>query len=189
MKTRLLDMARGKYAWPVLALVAFVESSIFPIPPDVMIIPMVLANRRKAWRIAGVCTLASVAGGVAGYMIGAYAWSTIGQPLLDLYGKKESFDAFQAWFHQYGFWAVFGAGLTPFPYKVITIASGFSHINLAVFMTASVLARGGRFFLEAALLRFFGARAKTLIERHFALLVTVIFAVIIASFVIIKWLS
>ncbi len=188
MKTRLRDMARGKYAWPLLALIAFMESSIFPIPPDVMLIPMVLADRDKAWRLAGLCTAASVAGGVLGYMIGAFAWSTVGQPLLELYGSKESFDAFQAWFHQYGFWAVFGAGLTPFPYKVITIASGFSHINLAVFMTASVLARGGRFFLEAALLRFFGIRAKSLIERHFAVLVSAIFILLLLGFLAVKWL-
>ena len=188
MKTRLLAMARGKYAWPLLALVAFVESSIFPIPPDVMVIPMVLADRRKAWRVAAVCTIASVAGGLLGYGIGALAWSSIGQPLLDLYGKQDSFEAFQAWFHQYGFWAVFGAGLTPFPYKVITIASGVSHINLFVFMLASVLARGGRFFLEAALLKFLGERAQTLIERHFALLLSAVFAVLLASFVLLKWL-
>ncbi len=188
MKTRLRDMARGKYAWPLLALVAFVESSIFPIPPDVMLIPMVLADRRKAWRLAGVCTLASVAGGVLGYLIGAFAWSTVGQPLLSLYGSTQSFEAFQAWFHHYGFWAVFGAGLTPFPYKVITIASGFSHINLAVFMIASVLSRGGRFYLEAALLRFFGEHARTLIERHFALLVTAIFLVLLLGFAAVKWL-
>lgn len=186
MKSRLLNLARGKYAYPALALVAFVESSVFPIPPDVMVIPMVLADRRKAWLIATICTIASVAGGLLGYMIGAFAWDTIGQPLLELYGKQESFETFRAWFEQYGFITVFGAGLTPFPYKVITIASGFSHINLGVFMIASTLARGGRFFLEAALLRLLGDRAQSLIEQHFALLVSAVFALVIISFLGLK---
>jgi membrane protein YqaA with SNARE-associated domain len=186
MKSRLLALSKGKYAYPSLAFVAFIESSVFPIPPDVMVIPMVLADRTKAWRIATVCTIASVAGGLLGYVIGAFAWDTIGQPLLELYGKQDSFEAFRAWFERYGFLAVFGAGLTPFPYKVITIASGFSHINLAVFMTASVIARGGRFFLEAALLRLLGNRAQDLIERHFTGLVVGIFALVIASFMALK---
>jgi membrane protein YqaA with SNARE-associated domain len=186
MKSRLLSLSRGKYAYPALAFVAFIESSVFPIPPDVMVIPMVLADRRKAWLIATICTIASVAGGLLGYLIGAFAWDTIGQPLLELYGKQDSFDAFRVWFEKYGFMAVFGAGLTPFPYKVITIASGFSHINLAVFMTASVIARGGRFFLEAALLRLMGDRAQALIEKHFALIVTGIFAAVILSFLALK---
>jgi membrane protein YqaA with SNARE-associated domain len=186
MKSRLLALARGKYAYPGLAFIAFIESSVFPIPPDVMVIPMVLADRSKAWRIATVCTIASVAGGLLGYVIGAFAWDTIGQPLLELYGKQDSFEAFRVWFERYGFLAVFGAGLTPFPYKVITIASGFSHINLAVFMTASVIARGGRFFLEAALLRLLGDRAQGLIERHFTGLVVGIFALVIAGFLALK---
>jgi len=188
MKSRLLNLARGKYAYPALALVAFIESSVFPIPPDVMIIPMVLADRRKAWLIAGICTIASVAGGLLGYVIGAFAWDTIGQPLLEIYGKQDSFETFRLWFEKYGFMAVFGAGLTPFPYKVITIASGFSHINLAVFMTASVVSRGGRFFLEAALLRLMGDRAQALIEQHFALIVSAIFAAVILGFVALKFI-
>ncbi len=188
MKSRLLDLARGKQAYPALAIVAFIESSVFPIPPDVMIIPMVLADRKKAWVIATIGTLASVAGGILGYMIGAFAWDTIGQPLLDLYGKQDSFETFRAWFEEYGFLTVFGAGLTPFPYKVITIASGFSHINLGIFMIASVIARGGRFFMVAALVRLLGDRAQDLIEQHFALLVSAIFGVVILGFVALKFI-
>ncbi len=187
MKSRLLKLARGKHAYPALAFIAFIESSIFPIPPDVMIIPMVLAERKKAWLIAGIATIASVAGGLLGYIIGAFAWDSIGQPLLELYGKQDSFETFRVWFEKYGFMAVFGAGLTPFPYKVITIASGFSHINLAVFMIASIIARGGRFFLVAALLRVLGDRAQELIERHFAVLVTAIFAAVIVGFLALKF--
>ncbi len=188
MKSRLLTLARGKNAYPALALIAFIESSVFPIPPDVMVIPMVLADRKKAWVIASICTIASVAGGLLGYLIGAFAWDTIGQPLLELYGKQDSFETFRTWFEKYGFLTVFGAGLTPFPYKVITIASGFSHINLAIFMLASVIARGGRFFLEAALLRALGDQAQDLIERHFALLVSGIFAAVILGFVALKFI-
>lgn len=186
MKSKLLALARSKHALPALAFVSFIESSVFPIPPDVMVIPMVLADRRKAWLIAAVCTIASVAGGLLGYAIGALAWETIGEPIVALYGKEDSFETFRLWFEEYGFMAVFGAGLTPFPYKVITIASGFSHINLAVFFAASVIARSLRFFLEAAVLRFMGDRAQDLIERHFALLVTGIFALVILSFVALK---
>lgn len=186
MKSRLGTLARSKHAYPALAFVAFIESSIFPIPPDVMLIPMVLADRAKAWRIAAICTIASVAGGMLGYAIGALAWDAIGEPILAVYGKQESFEAFRSWFEEYGFLAVFGAGLTPFPYKVITIASGFSHINLGVFFAASVVARGLRFFLVAAVLRFMGERAQDLIERHFTLLVTAIFIVAALGFVALK---
>lgn len=186
MKNRMLALARGRYGIPALAAVAFIESSVFPIPPDVMLIPMVLADRKRAWTLALVCTLGSVAGGLLGYAIGALAWDSIGQPLLAMYGKEEAFNTFKSWFETYGFWTVFGAGLTPFPYKVITIASGVTHINLAIFILASVLARGARFFLVAGALRILGARAEGLIEKHFALFVTGVFAVVVASFLLIK---
>ncbi|MGH6944670.1 MAG: YqaA family protein, partial [Geminicoccaceae bacterium] len=128
----------------ILAALAFVESSIFPIPPDVLLIPMVLALPSRAWLIAGVCTLSSVAGGWLGYALGALLFETIGRPVLELYGDLDAFAAFQARYHEYGAWFVFGAGLTPFPYKVITIASGVTGLDLLTFTVASIFGRGLR---------------------------------------------
>jgi len=175
MKNKLLELARGKNALRALFGISFIESSVFPIPPDIMLIPMVLARPKRAWLIAGVCTLASVLGGVLGYAIGILAWETIGQPVLEFYGKQESYAVFKNWFEEWGFWAVFGAGFTPFPYKVITITSGSVHLNFLAFVAASVLARGGRFFLVAAIIRFAGERARVWIEKYFGWITLVLF--------------
>ncbi len=188
MKDRLLAAARGPHALRGLAVVSFIESSVFPIPPDVMLIPMVLADRKRAWLIAGVCTVASVLGGVAGYAIGLFAFESVGRPILETLGKMDSYAEFQAFFERWDFLAVFGAGLTPFPYKVITISSGAFHINFAAFMAASVLSRGLRFFAEAGLLYLVGERARGFIERRFGLILTGFFALLIASFVALRLL-
>ncbi|VAV96847.1 FIG139438: lipoprotein B [hydrothermal vent metagenome] len=187
MKDKLLQMARGKNAMRSLFGVAFIESWIFPIPPDVMLIPMVLARPQAAWRIAGICTLASVLGGILGYGIGWFAFTSIGQPVLEIYGKVEAYEAFKNWFDQWGFWAAFGAGFTPFPYKVITITSGAVHLNFIIFMLASVLSRGGRFFLVAAIIRFAGDRARAQIEKHFGLITLALFVMLALVFIGIKY--
>lgn len=176
-------MARGKNALRSLFGISFIESSVFPIPPDVMLIPMVLARPEKAWMIAGVCTLASVLGGVFGYVIGWLAWDSIGQPILEMYGKEDSYDVFKQWFENWGFMAVFGAGFTPFPYKVITLTSGSVQLNFAAFMVASVLSRGGRFFLVAAVIRFAGERARAKIEKHFGLITLALFVMLFFAFI------
>ena len=129
----LINAASGQYAMFVLFAVSFTESSFFPIPPDVMLIPMVLAARDRAWVIAGVATTASVMGGYFGYAIGYYGYDLIAKPILEFYGYIHQFDVFKGYYHQWGAWIVFGAGLTPFPYKVVTIASGAVHLNLWVF--------------------------------------------------------
>ncbi len=157
-----MAQAEKPYALWMLALIAFVESSVFPIPPDVLLIPMVLAAPGRAWLIATLCTVSSVAGGMLGYAIGALLFEAIGRPILDFYGYASQFAEFQTWYNDWGAWIVFGAGLTPFPYKVITIASGVTGLNLATFMIASVLARGGRFFAVAALLWWFGEPIRQL---------------------------
>lgn len=165
-----LDLATHKHAVAALALVSFVESSIFPIPPDVILIPMILAARDRAWAIAGMCTVASVLGGMVGYVIGALVFDQIGKPILDFYNYSPKFKEFTETYNNWGAWAVFFAGVTPFPYKVITILSGAAHLDLIVFSISSLLARGLRFFVVAALLWQFGEPIREFIERRLGFL-------------------
>ena len=185
---RTMALAAHRHAKWWLALISFVESSVFPIPPDVMLIPMVLARRTDAWRIAAVCTLASVAGGCAGYAIGFFLFDAVGRPLLEFYGQMEAFTEFQGCYNELGAWIVFGAGTTPFPYKVITIASGVTGLDFLVFTVASVLARGVRFFLVAGLLWYFGEPIRGFIERHLGKLTVLFFVLLLGGFVIAKFL-
>lgn len=171
-----------------LFLVAFAESSFFPIPPDVMIIPMVLATPDKAWRIAGLATLASVLGGYFGYGIGVFAFDLIAKPILEFYNALAQFHEFEDYYHEYGAWIVFGAGITPFPYKIITIASGVVHLDLVVFTVASFLARGMRFFLVAWLLKKYGAPMKVFIEKHLGILSVLFLLLLIGGFAALKYL-
>jgi len=183
-----LRQAASPHALWILALVSFIESSVFPIPPDVLLIPMVLAAPSRAWLIAAVCTVSSVAGGMLGYAIGALLFEGFGQPILEFYGYLEKFGDFQARYNEWGAWIVFGAGLTPFPYKVITIASGVTGLDLATFTIASVLARGLRFLLLAALLWRFGAPIKRFIENYLGWLTVAFFALLFGGFLVLKWL-
>lgn len=186
---RILALAEHRHALVILGVVAFIESSVFPIPPDVLLIPMVLAARRRAWVIASVCTAASVAGGVAGYGIGYYLFDSFGRPLLELYGYMENFAVFQAQFNVWGAWIVAVAGLTPFPYKIITIASGVTGLNPMVFMVASVLSRGLRFFMLAGLLWYFGPPIRRFIENHLGKLTVVFFIVLLGGFMVAGYLN
>jgi membrane protein YqaA with SNARE-associated domain len=167
--------------------VSFIESSVFPIPPDVMLIPMVLAQRAKAWWFATIATVGSVIGGVAGYAIGYFVFETLGQPILAFYGLTDAFQQFAERYNDWGAWIVFIAGVTPFPYKVITIASGATQLNLAVFMIASVLARGLRFFLVAGLLYWVGQPIRAFIERRLGLVTTVFVILLLGGFIAIKY--
>ncbi len=179
--------ARPDAIW-ALAAISFIESSVFPIPPDVLLIPMVLAARTRAWRIALVCTVASVLGGMAGYAIGTFLYDGVGRPLLEFYGYAARFADFQRRYNEWGAWIVFIAGITPFPYKVITIASGVTGLDLVTFTIASILARGLRFYLVAALLFWLGPPVRAFIERRLGL-VTIVFVVLLfAGFVAIKYL-
>jgi membrane protein YqaA with SNARE-associated domain len=183
-----MAQAERPYALWMLALIAFVESSIFPIPPDVLLIPLVLAAPSRAWLIAGVCTVSSVLGGMAGYAIGALLFETLGQPILELYGYVEHFAEFQAQYNDWGAWIVFGAGLTPFPYKVITIASGVTGLDLVTFTVASIVGRGLRFFAVAALLWWFGVPIKRFIETNLGWLTVAFFVLLFAGFLVLKLL-
>jgi membrane protein YqaA with SNARE-associated domain len=185
---RTMALADHPYALWWLALVAFVESSVFPIPPDVMIIPMVLARPDRAWRIALVATVASVAGGLLGYGIGALFYDTMGRPMLEALGKADSMDAFNAQFNDYSFLAVLTAGLTPFPYKVITIMSGWTGMPILTFLVTSILARSIRFFIVAGLLRAFGAPIKTFIEERLGLVFTAFIVLLVGSFFLLRYL-
>ncbi len=184
----MLDMSASPYAMWFLALVAFAESSFFPIPPDIMLIPMVLAMPAKAWRIAAIATISSVVGGYFGYSIGVFFFDLIAKPILSFYGYMQQFDVFKEYYHQWGAWIVFGAGITPFPYKVITIASGVVHLDLITFTVASVIARGMRFYLVAWLLKKYGAPMKIFIEKHLGMLSILFLILLIGGFVAIKYL-
>ncbi len=171
-----------------LFAVAFAESSFFPIPPDIMLVPMVLATPKKAYKIALFATLASVLGGYFGYLIGAVFFDLIARPLIEFYHAMPKFEKFQEYYQMYGAWIVFGAGLTPFPYKIITIASGAVHLDLIVFTVASVLARGGRFFIVAWLLKKYGAPMKTFIEKNLGWLTVLFLIFLIGGFAVLKYL-
>ncbi len=183
-----MRMAAHRRAMTALFAVSFVESSIFPIPPDIMVVPMVLAERAKAFRIALVCTLGSVLGAIAGYAIGAFLFEAVGRPLVEFYGYAEAFAEFTARYNEWGAWIVAGAALTPFPFKVITIASGATGLDLPVFVISSTLARGLRFYLEAALLWRFGPPIRGFIEGNLKLVTIVFFCLLIGGFVVIKYL-
>jgi membrane protein YqaA with SNARE-associated domain len=181
-----LSMVEHRHALWVLAFVSFIESSVFPIPPDVLMIPMILARPSRAWLIAGVALVSSVLGGVMGYAIGAFAFDSIGQPILESLGKADAMEAFNGRFNDMGFWAVLVAGVTPFPYKVITIMSGWTSMPLGTFILTSILARGIRFFLVAALLWKFGAPIREFIERRLGLMFTLFVGLLIGGFMILK---
>ena len=184
----MLNLASRRNAMYFLFAVAFIESSFFPIPPDVMLIPMVLAAPAKAWRIAGIATAASVLGGAFGYAIGVLFFDLIARPILTFYGYMHQFDVFKDYYHEWGAWIVFGAGITPFPYKVITIASGVVHLDFAVFMLASVVARGMRFYLVAWLLKKYGEPMKDYIEKNLGMLSVLFLLLLLGGFACIKFL-
>ena len=194
-----MKMLRGLYDWVIalaghrhalwaLAAIAFIESSVFPIPPDVLMIPMIVARPSRAFLIAAVATLASVTGGMLGYYIGWGLMDAVGRPVLEFYGAQGSFDDLARRFNEYGAWAVLVAGVTPFPYKVITIFSGATHLNLALFVTVSFVARSLRFFLIAALLWRFGAPMRDFIERRLGLVFTVFVVLLFGSFYFVRYL-
>ncbi|MEM7224870.1 MAG: YqaA family protein [Pseudomonadota bacterium] len=192
MLRRLYDwtmaLAGHRHAMWALAAVAFAESSFFPIPPDVLIIPMVLAAREKAWRIALVATLASAAGGLAGYAIGAGLYESVGQAIIQFYGLATKYQEFSHLYNEWGAWIVAAAGFTPIPYKVFTIASGATGLDIWVFTIASVLSRGARFFLVAALLWQFGPPIRDFIERHLPILTAAFFVFLFGGFLVLKYL-
>ena len=183
----MMRLAAHHNATRALAVVSFIESSVFPVPPDTLLIPMALARREKAWWYAFMATVASVAGGVLGYVIGYFLYDTIGQAIVSFYGMEEKFLTFTGWYNNNGAAIVLFAGITPFPYKVITIASGVTGLDFLTFMAASTAARGLRFFLLAALLYWFGPAAKALLEKYLGWITLLLGLGVVGGFVVIRY--
>ncbi|MEM0947675.1 MAG: YqaA family protein [Pseudomonadota bacterium] len=183
-----ISLATTRYALWALALVAFVESSVFPIPPDVLMIPMIIAQPRRAFQIAALATVCSVLGGLAGYWIGMAAFDQLGRPILETLGKADAMAAFNTRFNDFGFWPVLIAGVTPFPYKVITIMSGWTGLPLGTFIVTSIIARGLRFFLVAGLLWQFGEPIREFIEKRLGLMFVLFILLLAAGFYVVRFL-
>ena len=183
-----IRLAEHPHALWALAIVAFVESSFFPIPPDVLMIPMILARPSRAWLIATVALVASVLGGMLGYAIGAFFYESIGQPVLEAMGKGHAMEEFNERFNDFGFWAVLTAGVTPFPYKVITIMSGWTGMPFGTFVATSILARALRFFVVAGLLWGFGEPIRDFIEKRLGLMFILFVLLLMGGFAAVKLL-
>ena len=181
-----LKKAEHKYSSWILSIVSFSESSFFPIPPDVLLIPMIIAKRTKAWTYALICTLSSVIGGIAGYAIGFFLFNSIGILIVEFYHLSNSFNTFENYYKEYGILIVLGAGFTPFPFKFMTIASGVFSLNIFLFILTALVARGLRFYLLASLLFIFGEKIKILIDKYFNILAVLFFVLLLGSFMLIK---
>jgi membrane protein YqaA with SNARE-associated domain len=179
---KLRALAASDKAEPALAMVSFAEASFFPIPPDIMLLPMVTIRPERAWRSAAIATAASVVGGIFGYLIGMFLMDSIGKPLLDFYHYTDKLDAYNAAFEKWGLMIILIKGFTPIPFKLVTIASGLAHFNFAIFVAASVVTRGARFFLVAALAKKFGPSIEPFIEKQLYWVTGAIALVVIGGF-------
>lgn len=183
-----LALAASRYATAALALVALAESSFFPLPPDLLLIPMILARPRRAFLLAGLCTVMSVLGGFLGYAIGYFLFDAIGRPILEFYHAMGRYDALKAAFAQWGVWIIIIKGLTPIPYKLVTIASGVAQFPIVPFALASLVSRSLRFFLLAALLWRFGEPVREFIEQRLMLVTSLFAAALVGGFVALRYL-
>lgn len=183
-----IGMAESPRAPQALAAVSFAESSFFPVPPDVMLVPMTMAQPKKAWTYAAICTVASVLGGIVGYLIGALLYDTVGAWLIRLYGYGDKMDAFRALYQQHGHWIILIKGFTPIPFKLITIASGLAGYDFLMFVLLSIITRGARFFLVAGVMNRFGAPIRRFIEDNLTLVGIVTVIAIVGGFVVAKTL-
>ena len=183
-----LEKAQHKNAKWYLSLISFAESSFFPIPPDILLIPMALASKANALFYAFICTLFSVLGGILGYAIGYFFYNSVGIYIVDFYHLENSFNIFESYYKEFGILIVLGAGITPFPYKFITIASGVFGLNIFLFIIVSIIGRGLRFYLIAILLYFFGEKIKLIIDKYFNVLTIVFFILLVGSVFIIRFI-
>ncbi len=191
-------MLRSLYDWTLalaahprarwaLGGISFAESSFFPVPPDVMLIPMVIAERARAWSLALITTLTSVIGGLAGYAIGYYLFDVAGEPIIRFYGAEQGFATLRDWYNEWGAWIVFAAGLTPIPYKIFTIFSGVTQLDIVVFSIASLASRGTRFFAVAGILYWLGPPIREFIERRLGLVFAIFVIGLFGGFVVVKY--
>jgi membrane protein YqaA with SNARE-associated domain len=183
-----MRMAAHRQAPWVLAVVSFAESSFFPIPPDPMLAAMAIANPKRAWAFAAICSVASVAGGYLGYAIGYFLIETIGKWVIELYGLQSGFARFQHWYDEWGVWVILVKGLLPIPYKIVTITSGAVQFDLLAFGITSLITRAGRFFLVAALFKIFGPSIQNFVEKHLTLVTTALAVLLVGGFVALKYL-
>ena len=181
-------MAAHRHAMAAMALISFAESSFFPLPPDFLLVPMTLAKPRRAWLIAAVCTITSVIGGYVGYAIGYFLFDAVGEPLLNFYHAMDKYEAFKSGFAQWGAWIIVLKGLTPIPFKLVTIASGAAQFDLVTFTLASLVSRSLRFFLLAALLWRFGEPIRDFIERRLMLVTSLVTAALVGGFLMLRYL-
>jgi membrane protein YqaA with SNARE-associated domain len=179
-----IDAADKPYALWVLGAVAFAESSFFPIPPDIMLLPMSVAQPKRAWLFAGVCTIASVLGGILGYAIGALLYDSVGHWVIEFYHMGDKVEAFRESYARWGALIILGKGLLPIPYKLITITSGFAGYNIWLFIMLSIITRGARFYIEAVVMHRYGDWIRVRVERHLALFAGIFLAVLVAGFII-----
>jgi membrane protein YqaA with SNARE-associated domain len=184
---KVIALSASRHALPSLAAISFAESSFFPVPPDVLLVPMALARPDKARLYALVCTIASVLGGLVGYAIGALLYDTLGKWLISLYGYGDGIEAFRHAYAEWGSWIILIKGLTPIPYKIVTIASGFAGYDLLAFTVLSLITRGARFFLTAELLRMYGEPIRGFIEKRLTLVTTGVLAVVVGGFVVARY--
>ncbi len=181
-------LANHRHAIRAMAFVSFAESSVFPIPPDVMLVPMIIARRDLAYRIATICTLASVAGGILGYAIGYFLYDSVGLWLVHLYGVHDAVAEFRSWYDSWGAAVILIKGLTPIPFKVVTIASGFFAYNFPLFVLLATITRGARFFLIAWLLKRYGEGVQAFIERRLNLIGTLVLVLLVGGFALVAYL-
>lgn len=182
-----MRLAEGPRALLALMAVSFAESSFFPIPPDTLLIPMALAQRERAFRLAAWCTAASVLGGIVGYAIGSLLYDSVGKWIIDLYGYGQGIEAFRETYAKWGAWIILIKGMTPIPYKIVTIASGFAGYNFGLFVLLSIITRGVRFLLMALLLYIYGEPIRDFIERRLQAVTVGILAVIVSGFVVVRY--
>jgi membrane protein YqaA with SNARE-associated domain len=184
-----LHWAETPYGIPALFILAFAESSFFPVPPDVLLIALAISIPKKSWKFAAICSVGSVLGGIVGYGIGLYGYEAIGQPIVNFYHGQPVMDKVQLWYEQYGFFGILIAAITPIPYKVFTIASGVFNFDFTSFVTASIIGRSTRFFVVAGLIWKFGPAIKSFIDKYFNLLMWAFMILLIGGFVLIKFIS
>ena len=184
---RILKLSARKDAVWWMSAVSFAESSFFPLPPDIMLVPMCLAEPKKLWRYTNICALASLIGGLFGYAVGFYLFESIGRLIIDLYNAQESFQRFQDMFAEFGPWFLILKGITPIPYKLLTITAGFAHLDLTVFILCSIVARFSRFYMIAILLHFYGPQVRDIIEKRLMLVTTVLLVIIIGGLLSFKF--